>query len=803
MLRSYWKIAYRTLIRSKSYALINVFGLAVAISGAALLLMYVNDEMSFDKFHLDAGRIHRIVTADQQQDDTRFYGRTFTPLGKRLVADFSEVTSQLNLYASRSQINFRIDNKRITEESWWMADENFFEFFDFPLVRGDKSKVLRNPFSIVLSETLAEHYFGKQDPIGKVINEYDWGDFIVTGVFQDVPANSHLQFDLIVGENFQSDDNWTTSLNDWTSPRTSTYVKLKEGIRPNELAAKMPEVLKAYRGERDDNYTVTFQPLADVHFQSATIELGTDRTTKGEQRYVVIFASIALFLLVIAAVNYTNLATAKAMFRAKEIGVRKVTGAHNSQLSIQFLTESVLITFMALICAIGIIDLFIPFFNQLTGKELVFGVQALMNFGPILFLLALFVGIISGLYPALFITRFKVISALKGEGGVSQNAFVKKGLVVLQFGMSIVLIVATLVVSKQMTFIQNADLGFDKEGVIVIDINSGDTRRDFKLMKTQFEAIPGVSHVSTSSKVPGEWKNINQVFIKNTGSSNAMDSLKTYYMSFDVDSKATFDLELSQGNYFSGNEQSDSTKVLLNEAAVKAFNLEHPIGANIRVNRSNQRFLNATVIGVLKDFNFQSFHSKIEPLVIGAWNAGIQSVDYFALKADVNVLPRIISDITMVHNRFDPATTIEYNFLDDQLAKKYETENRANSIFQLGAGLSIFVACLGLFGLASFTVQKRAKELGVRKVLGASSWNLFYLLSSAFTKQVLLAILISSPLAFLLMSNWLNKFVYHVELGPKEFVLAGLSVLFIAFFTVSYRAIKASFTNPIGALRSE
>ncbi len=801
MLRNYFKVAFRTLLRNRSYAAINIFGLALGIAGATMLMMYVSHEFSFDQQHRDSAFTYRLVT-EVQDGDTRQYGANFTPLGRVMGEEMPEVADAITIYQNRSQINFRLDDQRITEENWLMADENFFEFFDFELLAGQKETVLSEPKSIVLSQSLARKYFGDQEPIGKLIEEFDWGEFRVTGVFKDIPENSHLQFDLIIDKHFRNDETWQNQMIDWESLSAHTYIKvpMRDGI--SSMEAKMPALLQKYLGENAAAISVDFQPMEAIHFGSADIQLGLD-DNQGSSADMYIFSSIALFLLVIAAVNYTNLATSKALFRSKEIGVRKVVGAHKSQLIVQFLAESVLITLVALVLSIGLIDLTLPYFNNITGRSFQMDINGLVDLLPILLLTTMVVGLFSGIYPALFVTRFQPAKVLKGTITTDGKSSLKRFLVVVQFGLSIVMIIATLVISGQMNYIRKADPGFSTQGILVVDINSAYTRRDFKEMKTAFETVPGVAKAAAASRIPGEWKRINEVDLTTSLEGELLNPMKSFYMSFDADMQEVFNFKLVDGNYFSGDDTADSAKVLLNATAARALGLENPLGSMVRVYRTEERTINARVIGIVEDFKFQSFHSTIAPLVIGSWNNGIRVIDYFALKLETNALADVIEGVTKVHDTFDPATTIEYNFLDAQLQNKYESEQRASGIFKAGAGLSILVACLGLFGLASFTVQQRKKELGIRKVLGANSWNIFYLLSSSFTKLIIIALFIAVPIAYVLMSSWLDNFAYRMPLGVDNFVIAGLSVILLALLTISYLSIKAVVTNPVDSLRSE
>lgn len=801
MLRNYFKVAIRTLLRNRGYAAINIFGLALGIAGATMLMMYVNNELSFDKQHRDATSTYRLIT-ELSDGDSRSYAANFTPVAQVLDEEIPEVEEILTIYQNRSQINFRIGDQRITEESWYMTDQNFFEFFDFELVKGDKSSVLTFPRSMVISESLAHKYFGNEEPVGKFIDEFDWGEFKVTGVFKDVPENSHLQFDLIIDKQFRNDEMWLEQMADWERPRAYTYVKVPSAKGVMAMESKLPFLLEKHIGERASTTAIRFQNLEDIHFGSADIELGLD-DNPGSATDMYIFSSIALFLLVIAAVNYTNLATSKAMFRSKEIGVRKVVGAHKHQLAIQFLAESVVITFMALVLSIGLIDLTLPYFNEITGRSFQINITSVGEFLPILLLTTLMVGLLSGTYPALFVTRFQPAKVLKGTVATEGKTSLKRFLVVMQFGLSIVMIIATLVISGQMDYIRQSDPGFSTEGVLIVDINSAYSRRDFKQAKAAFEAVPGVQKAAAASRVPGEWKQINEVELTTSLEGELLNPVKSFYMSFDADVQEVFDFNLVNGVYFSGDDATDSAKVLLNATAAKALGLEKPLGSMVRVKRTEERTINAQVIGIVDDFKFESFHSNIAPLVIGSWNNGIRSIDYYALKLETKELAGVIEGVTEVHNRFDPATTIEYHFLDAQLERKYAAEKRANSIFRAGAGLSILVACLGLFGLASFTVQRRTKELGIRKVLGASHWNIFYLLSSSFTRLIVIALLVAIPVAYLLMNNWLNNFAYRMSLGADKFIIAGLSTILAAILTISYLSVKAVLTNPVDSLRSE
>lgn len=802
MFKNYLKIAVRTLWRSKGYAFINVMGLAIAITGATLLLTFVRDEKSHDKFHAKSDRIARIVTTQKNLEEPRKFASNPGIFATTLKIDIPEVENSTTLYRRGGHFNFIIDGIRYAQRRYAIVEPSFFEMFDFELLVGDRNTVVSEPNSIVLSENEAIRYFGRTDVLGEVVQSPGFGEFKVTGVAKNVPANSHIKFELLISA-FFSDDGWKRNTTDWSAFGSSSYVQIAEGTDFKTVAGKSEALANERMGAPlNDIVDFDLQPIHDIHFNSADIENGVEEQ-KGDSSYIMIFLSITVFLLLIASVNYMNLATSRAVFRAKEIGIRKVVGAVKRQLVMQFLLESLMITFLSLVISIGLTDLVMPFFNEVTGKQFDFSWATLGEFLPLLGGVALVVGILSGIYPSFFMTRFKTVDVLKGERVGGSSFSLRKVLVIVQFGMAIFMIISTLVVSDQMNFIKEKNLGFNQENLMVIDINNRNVRNEFKTMRAEFAKIPGVQSVGVSTRVPGEWKGINEVQANLlSGDGQVRDSVTLFYMGFDEGMIETFDFEITEGEYFSGNDQTDMTKILVNEAAAKAFGYENDaLGQTVQLS-SRGRVLSTQIIGVLKDFNFQSLHSKVEPMIIGNWNNPAASIDYFTLKVSGN-MSDVIEAATLVHNQFDQATAMEYHFLENQLELFYETERQASVIFQVGSGLSIFVACLGLFGLATFTVEKRVKEMGIRKVLGASQWNLFYLLSSTFTKQVFVSFLLACPFAYWGMQSWLRDFEYQVGIGISAFALAGLTTVAIALITVSYRSLKAANSNPVTSLRNE
>ena len=802
MFKNYLKIALRTLWRSKGYAFINIIGLAIGITGATLLLTFVNDENSFDGFHSKSERIVRPIAIQKNLEEPRYFAGNPNILAKTAVAELPEAEQYTTLTRIGGQLNFVIGDKRFSERGYALVDTTFLEVFDFELVQGVREGAFAEPAQVMVTESEAIKFFGTTDALDKVVTIMGLGEAKIIGVLKDFPSNSHIQVDVVVSQASIPGDRFAQQMNSWTSFNAGSYLVLKPGTDVEAFETKLEELANNnLPGPMPEMVDFEIQELKDIHFGSGHIEQDIAEN-KDDRAYSRIFLIIAGFLLVIAAVNYMNLATSRAVFRAKEIGIRKVVGAVKRQLVIQFLTESLMITLVALLISIGLTDITMPFFNSFTGKKFDFSWATLGEYLPMLAGITLAVGFVSGIYPSFFMTRFRPVDVLKGEKVAGGSFSLRKALVVFQFAISIFLMISTLVVSNQMNYIKTKNLGFNDEGMLVIDINNGAVRPVWRTMRSELETIPGVQSVAVSSRVPGEWKTINEVNVSLFDDSGTVrDSAQVYQMNFDENMLKTFDFKLVDGNYFSGNDQSDSTKILINEAAAKAFNMANPIGQNLRMN-TRRGPMSLQIIGVMEDFNFQSLHSEVEPIIIAAWNNPASIIDYFTLRISGNV-GDIVSAANAVHEKFDNRTAMEYHFLDSQLETFYENEQRASVIFKAGAGLSIFVACLGLFGLASFTVQKRVKEMGIRKVLGASAGQLFYLLSRTFARQVLVAFVIASPFAYFFLEGWLNNFTYSVGIGVWAFLIAGVASLVIALFTVSYRSIRAASSNPVTSLRHE
>ena len=797
MLKSNLKVAYRSLKRNKVHAAINILGLAIGIAFSCMLYLYVSTELTYDQHHAKSYRIYRTLILDERNpDQPRTFGVNPPPMGPALLEDLPEIENAARLFRPSGQVVFSVADRNFQERDWFIADQSLFDLFDFEALDGDLSTALTEPNTVVLTESAAIKYFGTADVVGNEI-ERGSNNGKVTAVIKDLPANSHLQFAILVS-NVNSDEGWQRYLNNWQTYGAYTYVLLNEETTIDQLREKLPDFENSRMGPFAAVFSVDFQGIEDIYMKSEGIEYGLEES-QGKMEYIYIFTSMGLFILLIACINYLNLATSTAIFRVKEIGIRKAIGAYKKQLRGQFLTESFMVTFLGMLLAIGIMDVTFPFFNRITGTQFDINFHTIQQYLPLMIVLSLVIGLLAGSYPAFYLSRFRPIEALRSQS-TSGSSLMRKGLVVFQFVLTIVMLVSTLVVDGQLNYVRQMDMGFDEEHLLVIDINHRNVRAQFQTMKNEFEQIAGVESVGVSSRVPGEWKNITTVYFRNANG-DPNDSIRTYFMGFDEDMMSTFKFDLVSGDFFGTNQVVDSTGILLNETAVKALGLDNPIGSTL-IASTNQSKIRTRVVGVLKDFHFQSLHQKVAPLIIGAWNNPIISIDYFTLKFSGDVA-QVIAAANEVHEKFDDRTPMEYHVLQDQLEIFYEEEKKAGMIFQMGAGLSIFVACLGLFALASFTASKRKKELGIRKILGAGHGKLFLLLSSSFAKQVGIAFLIASPLAYYIMNNWLGAFEYHIQLGLGIFLAAGLMAFGVALLTVSYRSLKVIKSNPVESIRQE
>ncbi len=799
MIKNYIKVALRTLRRNTIYSVISVLGLAIGITGATLLYLYIDNELSYDAFHDKSDRTYRIVEISEgAEGETRYFGQTAPVLGATLEESIPEIQDMVRVYRPSGHIDLQWKGERMQERNYVVTEPGFFELFDFEFVMGDRETALTEPNSVVISERKSRQLFGDENPIGEILPFSQLEPVTVTGVIKNVPENSHLQFDILLSR-LNSQFDWSDYLNRWDIYGAYTYLVIDSPVNSEQFKSKLDHFINSQQENNPDFPDFSLQSLTDIYFHSAEIEFGIEGE-HGNIFYIYLFSAIGLFLLVIAGINYMNLATALSARRGREIGIRKAAGAEKRQLVVQFLAESVVIALAACLLSWFLIELSLPFFNDLTGKQFVLNWGSAGFILMILFGFGMVLGLLSGCYPAFYLAMLHPINVLKSKRDLNGgNLTLRKTLVVTQFALSIVLVIATLVAYQQLDYIRSADLGFEKEQILVVDINHGNVRSQFQAMKQELENLSGVANVAASSRVPGEWKTIDQIYTRpfDTG---ATDSLRTYFMSFDDEIPELYNMELTAGSYFSGNRSVDSLSVLLNEAAVRSLGVEEPVGMRLDITGVGEP---VRVIGVLKDFHYQSLYQEVAPLMVGYWANPVRVIDYFSIKLAGSDIPGTIDNIKQVHGQFDPETAMEYHFLDQQIEQKYRADLRAGRLFALGGGVTIFIACMGLFGLALFTTEIRVREVGIRKVLGATISDILILLTTDFVKLVMIAFAIAVPVGWFVMDMWLNRFAYHADPGLGVFVLAGILVLLLSVATVSWQSIRAALMNPVESMRSE
>ncbi len=809
MLQSYLKIAWRNLVRNRTFSAINVAGLAIGLATCLLISLFVLDELSYDRFNEKANRVVRVVFRGAINGEKMKEAHVMPPVAQTLKADYPEVLEATRIRANWPPLLTYGDNS-FGNQAFAYVDSNFFQVFTLPFVQGDPKTALTGPNTVVITQTAADRYFGKTDPIGKVLTVKSWNAaFTVTGVMKDVPVNSHFHFDFFASMATLPD---AKSLS-WMTSEFHTYLVLPEGYDYRQLQAKLPGTVEKYMGpqvqqafgmsmnqfrQKGNDLGLFLEPLTDIHLHSdvtMSLEAGSDI------RYVYIFGAIALFMLLVACINFMNLSTASASKRGKEVGIRKVLGSVRFSLASQFLTESLLLTTIALGLAIGLVVLTLPYFNQLAGKQLLISSLNGIWLVPGLLLFGLFVGVLAGSYPAFFLSSFKPVAVLKGSSTFrmpgKSGVGLRSGLVVFQFFISITLMIGTTVVYQQLSYIQNTKIGYDKEHVLVLR-DAWRLGKNEAIFRQQLQQDSRVANVSVSGYLPvGPTNNNNYTVFPETSSTQLVKTLR-----YDVDDQyiPTIGMKLVAGRNFSPQYASDSSGVILNETAARALGWAGNALGHTITNSTNQgQKTSYRVIGVVKDFHFKSFHERISPLLMVLSNEG-GSLIIKTRNADISGL---LATLGTQWAAFKTGVPFGYHFLAESVADTYQAELKTGRILGLFAGLTIFVACLGLFGLAMFTAEQRTKEIGVRKVLGASVSSIVTLLSQDFLKLVLIAIVIASPLAWWAMNHWLQDFAYKIDIEWWVFALAGALAVGIALLTVSFQSIKAALMNPVKSLRSE
>jgi putative ABC transport system permease protein len=821
MIKNYLKIAARNFVKHKLFSFINICGLAIGLACALFILLWVRDEASFDRFHKNADDIYRVNWDFKWNNNEGIGPGTPPPLAAALTDEIPEVVTATRVFPVSKMI-VRYENKFFNEPLIRGVDANFFDIFDFAFLSGNAQTALAEPNSVILTDETATKYFGAAPALGKILTigeeklifgrKMYRNAFKVTGVVKSPPYNSHLQFDMLTSISSHPEVeffNWS-----WFWMQVTTYAKLKPDVSTAAVEAKIPALVKKHApaafkrvGFSYDEmiasggrWNFVFQPVTDIYLRSG--QTGNRLGPAGNEAYVYIFATIAIFILLIACINFMNLATARSANRAKEVGVRKALGSKKSMLVGQFLVEAIAFSAIAMLIALFLVELFIAPFNQLSGKKLQLGLFDSLWLPAVLVALALLVGVIAGSYPGFYLSSFKPVQIFKGavrSGGKSQK--LRSGLVVFQFAITIGLIVCTLLVQKQMDFFRQADMGFNKEGVVIISNDNQRLGNQAEAFKERLKSNSRFLNASLATAVP-PYYGFEDTYNAESKSGEPTDVQLNSYMA-DEDYLETLGIEIVLGRGFSKEFSTDADGVLLNEATVKYFGWDDPLGKTLAYPGGNNR--EYKVIGVMKDFNFMTLHTPIAPFALfhhasKSYEIANSCIAVRVPRADLESSLKLLE---AEWKTFAPAMPFEYKFLDASFEEQYAAEQRLGKIFLIFSVLTVFIACIGVLGLAAFATEQRTKEIGIRKVLGASVPNLVTLLSKDFSKWVLLANLIAWPVAYFAMNKWLQDFAYRIDIGWWVFALAGGLALLIALLTVSTQAIRAALANPMEALRHE
>lgn len=811
MLRNYFKIAIRNLFKNKLYSFINLTCLSIGTTVVILLMLYVNNEWTFDRFHPNHARIFRAWVKEHTPDQVFF--NTFTPyiLGQELRDNFPEVA----LLARYMTINTQIKKGNFSErESVHVVEPQFLKMFDFPLLQGQADRALTDLHSVVITPDMAEKYFGEAAPIGKTLTLQigeEWTDFTVTGIIKKAPENSSIQYDLLIPFEISKTFIPEGGRNSWTNVVVETYIMLQKGNKVEDFTAKIAPFLdaKVAADYKPGKYVVGLQPLTDIHLNKDFPE-GIAKVS--DSRYPYILAGVALLILALACINFTTLAIGRSVSRAKEVGVRKATGAKRSQLMAQFWSEAIVTTFLAVVLGLLIAQLALPAFNFLIGKQLLIS-YSLKTFAALIGL-TLLMGFLAGAYPSLVLSAFSPIKSLRGAlGNIGGNRhLVLRGLVGFQFVLSILLVICTLVMKQQMHFIQNKNLGYNKEQLVVLPYARTGARLTDQWIEgrtvetrlhNELSGKAGMGEVAMSMHTFGTpgWTNLGY---REQGNNR----FRTFKLNgADEHFLPMYGIELIEGRNFFDNSEANQRAVIINEAYAKSFGLK--VGQLMQV-----PFQDFTVIGIAKNFNFESLHSKVEPLLLAydpitiiRLSSDMSFDDSPTPKISVKIagdnLPATMATLRLAWKQAAPEQAFDYAFVDENIDQLYRAETRLSNMISLAAGLAIFIACLGLFGIATLSIAQRTKEIGVRKVLGASTVEIVFLLNRNFSLLVLGATLLAAPLALYFLQNWLADFAYHVHIQWWVFVVAGLGALLLTSLTVSYQSIRAALVNPVKSLKTE
>lgn len=794
MIKNYIKIAFRNLWRHKSFSFINIIGLAVGMTACFLIFMYVRFELSYDKFNQNFSQIYRLNTDIKSPNEVLHWSSASAPMGPALQADFPEVKANARVFGTSFLIES--NNQKFQENNISFTDPSLFKIFTFPFIHGNPETALKDPFSMVITETIAKKYFGNTDAMGKTLRLNAKQPVTVTGVIKDIPLNSHFSFDMLISA-ITMEKMKLIDMNEWGNFSNFTYLLIPDANAAANLQAKLPNFLIKHISEdkrrKGYNYVLFVEPLKEVYmdtFRGAPVN--------GSMSNVYTFSIIAIFILLIACINFINLTTARATERAKEVGIRKVVGAGKNQLTAQFLGESIIICLISFLFSVLLSMLLLPLFNQLAGKIISHNIIE-HGYIFILFAISLAIGFIAGIYPALVLTNFSITSVLKGKFSTSvKGIFLRKGLVIVQFTISIVLIVGTIIVYNQLNYMRNQSLGFQKDQMMIVDFNGDSVVQSMsETLKNELKQVNGVVSVSGSGTTPGNGNSVAYSEVESRSGSLMSMNMNLYDVDFDF--MPQYGMKMVAGRNFSKDFATDTTQsFVVNETAAKNLGYASPKDAIGK--KFNQWGRKGQIIGVVQDFHFESLQQNVKPLNL---RINPRNINVFTLKIKGGDIPNTIAAVESKWKVLAPQRPFTYYFLDQNFNKQYATEDRFGKLFMYFAVLAIMISCLGLLGLASYSTLQRTREIGIRKVLGASVPGIVNMLSQEFMLLVFIAAIIAFPLAWVGMHSWLKDFAYKVNIGWWVFAVAGILAMMIAVTTVSFQAIKAALANPVKSLRSE
>lgn len=794
MFKNYALITLRNLKRKPVFSFINIFGLALGLASCMIIFFHIQHELSYDDFHSNGDQIYKVTNIYERPGGTLVWGRTPPALAPAIRDNFAGIEKVTRLRYTDEHV-YSVDEKIFTLDNSFYADSLFLEIFDFKLQQGNKSTALDDPNSIVLSQELAERFFGDENAIGRFIRFDNYKSLEVTGVFESLPKNSHIQFDFLLSfSTFEIPDGYLADMNSWGWAGFHTYIQLTESTDPLDLQQRVNALYQSNYTREDTKVNTPLLPLADLYLDSSEYTNVGASMVRGDKSILYTLSIIAVLVLVVAGFNFMNLSTAMSLGRGKEIGMRKVMGAVRGKIKIQFLVESMTVAFISLLIALIIVLMVAPLFQELLNIELPKTPAELLSVTPLFLVSTLIIGLLAGAYPSVVLSAFSPIMALKGSLKTSSSGtYLRKGLTVFQFVISVSLISGSLIVVNQMEFIRAKSLGFNQENILKITALESDMIDHYEEIKNRFLQNPHVSHVSVANHAfeGGASAGPAHIFGTNSDENHQLNYYQTGY-----DFQALTDLKLIQGRYFSRDFPNDPEQaMLLNESAVKAMGLTNPIGTRIDFNQRER-----VVVGVVKDFHYRSLHTPIAPLAIVM---PFTVADMILVKTDAAPIGQTLVALEKEWQAVLENAPFDVTFLDEGIQRMYESEQRLSSLISIFATLAVVLASLGLYGLVAFSTQARLREVGIRKVLGASGKGVLMLLSRQFIGLILIANLIAWPLIYLLGNDWLNGFSYQIELGASHFLIPTILLLLIAAITLSHQVIKAALTNPVKVLRSE